>query len=199
MGRGIVARGRFAANITHVIKISEAIAVGFFPKITQPKPDGFGNPVVKEICSVSECISAGPADWVMAWKHNEWGFYASEELAYQVAGHAREKFDIYAYKLYPFRYGSGGIEPLTIESGTIILPTDYACLGYDVVTNSGATHFECSPLSCNNAAERYTVNEFCLIGDPADAYRVWLAIGQDGSYEPGPYYLVEVHRKRSRA
>lgn len=175
--------------------LPKAIFVGFFPKITQQTPDWFSNKSVKEICSVSNCISSGPEGWIDQWRHNELGFYDSEALAYKVIGESPEEFDIYAYKFFPLRSADNKIETTALTSKTDDFPDDYEFLGYDIVSKSVADFFECSPLSCNDGAAEYEVNQFCLITNRDRAYRILLEI-QEGSYEPGPYYLFEVYRKR---
>jgi hypothetical protein len=57
--------------------------------------------------------------------------------------------------------------------------------------------FECSPLSCNRAAENFPTNVFCLLDNEAEAYHAILEMSQAGSgVEPGPYYLFKVYRKK---
>ena len=173
------------------------IFVGFFPKLTHPGLEWLGNPAVREICSVSECISPGPPDWVEQWQHNELGFYDSEALARQVAGAEAARYDLYAYKLAPLRCLHGKLEPFAVAERGLVLPADYICLGYDIVTRSTADFFECSPLSCNGGAQHFPVNEHCLIADYKLAWEVLQTICI-GDYEPGPYYLFEVYRKASQ-
>jgi hypothetical protein len=172
--------------------------VGFFPKITQPAPAWLGNESVREIGSVSTCISEGPEDWINHWQHNDLGFFDTADLAYELISQSPEKFDLYAYKLFPLRCLAGRLESVSIDLKLDNFPPNYEFLGYDIVTRSGPHFFECSPLSCNRGAAEYDVNQYCLIADRETAYRVLLAICQAGSYEPGPYYLFEVYRAPSR-
>ncbi len=170
--------------------------VGFFPKITARLPDWLDNQSVTEICSVSNCISDGPEQWIRRWKHNEFGFFDDERLAYDVMDRVPSEFDLYAYKLFPLRCLGDKVEEITLSGEPRPLPADYDFLGYDIVTHSTSSFFECSPLSCNHAAEVYAVNEFCLIADQVAAYQTLLEISRAGTYEPGPYYLFEVYRKK---
>ncbi|MFV7789210.1 hypothetical protein, partial [Enterococcus faecium] len=64
--------------------------------------------------------------------------------------------------------------------------------GYDVVTFSGGTAPECSPLSCNGLAEAVTVNDFCLFDTCEEAQRA-LESGLFRNAEPGPYRIVAVY------
>lgn len=173
----------------------EPVFIGFFPKMTNPAPDWLTNKNVKEVCSVSNCISEGPEGWLEVARLNAFGFFETEEAARKVAGSERRKFEVYAYRLFPFRSIAGKLENVEIPVAQGILPEDYCFLGHDVVTRSESQFFECSPLSCNNAAEKYDVNEFCLIADFETSCRALADISRGGSCEPGPYYLFEVYRK----
>jgi hypothetical protein len=64
-------------------------------------------------------------------------------------------------------------------------------LGYDVVSRSLGSNFECSPLSCNSAAEEIEVNGYCLI-DRLEAAVEAARTFSSGNWEPGPYYVLEV-------
>jgi hypothetical protein len=69
-----------------------------------------------------------------------------------------------------------------------------------VVSRSCGSSFECSPLSCNGAAERVEVNEYCLVDDPAEAFRLAALFSRlEEGYEPGPYFVVEVWRREGGA
>ena len=173
--------------------------VGYLPKRTVVRPDWLRKASVTAICSVSECISRGSENRISEWKHNQWGFYDTESSALEVVGHDLNEFDLYAYRLFPFRWIEEREEPFDIVPSSGEIGEAYTLLGYDIVTNSSGSYFECSPLSCNSAADQYTVNQFCLIDNPEQAYRVLMELSRAGNYEPGPYYLVEVYRKNIRA
>jgi len=73
------------------------------------------------------------------------------------------------------------------------------------IRNAAGSHscgstFECSPLSCNHAAERTEVNEHCLLDDLGEAYRLAALFSRpEEGYEPGPYFVVEVWRRDAAA
>jgi hypothetical protein len=46
------------------------VLIGYFPKKTVRRPDWLKAANVEEVCSASDCISDGPANWISAWKHN---------------------------------------------------------------------------------------------------------------------------------
>lgn len=170
--------------------------VGFFPKPPCPKPKEIKNDKVKEICSVSDCIAKGPENWIEKWGHNDLGFYDSESKMIKILEKKKEKYNFYAYKLYPLRFTEGKAEdyPLSVDLKNDI--SDYEFLGFDIVSRSLGDFFECSPLSCNYMCEIYSVNEYCLIDNLENAYRYCLEIEKE-KCEPGPYYLFEVYRKKS--
>ena len=181
-------------------KLPEAILVGYFPKKTATRPGWLENTQVQEICSVSLCISPGPDDWISHWKHNELGFYSTESSAWSIIADAVDRFDLYAYKLYPFHCLNQQTESIACPSvSNNKLSPDFVFLGYDIITKSSSDFFECSPLSCNNGARDFPVNQYCLIDDEATALAVLQAIYRDGGYEPGPYYLFQVYRKPGEA
>lgn len=175
--------------------LPDPVGVGFFPKRTQPRPERLKAGVVQEICSVSECISTGPPDWIQKWRHNDLGFYDNEPLAEQVVGPDREGFEMYAYKIYPLQFDDGRVEPWNVPVQLDLDLTEFESLGFDLVSRSTADTFECSALSCNSGADEFPVNRFCLMDDPAAAYDACAAVSE-GKYEPGPYYLLQVYRRR---
>jgi hypothetical protein len=104
--------------------------------------------------------------------------------------------DVYAYKVYPLRFDAGEVQPWKVQTRVTELDlAGFAFLGFDIVSRSSDASFECSPLSCNGASDDFPVNRSCLIDDIDTAYNVAVEISR-GKYEPGPYHLVEVYRRR---
>ncbi len=122
--------------------LPSAVFVGYFPKITVTKPAWLENQTVLEIGSVSECFSAGPTDWILAWQHNKLGFFDTEAQASALTPEYPERYDIYAYKLYPYNCLDGQRQAIDISPVAGILPQAYAFLGYDVVSKSSTDFFE---------------------------------------------------------
>ncbi len=174
-----------------------ATPIGFFPKITRLGASVVSDAQVDEICSVSECISPGPPGWIEHWVHNEWGLFDTEGLARRIIPNEGTGYDLYAYELAPYRCDGDFLEPLPVQSQADGIPEDYELLGYDIVSRSDGAFFEHSPLSCNDGAQRFAANRYCLIEDGKAALQAMQAISRDGTYEPGPYYLVRVYRRRS--
>lgn len=175
--------------------LPEPVGVGYFPKRTASRPEWLQASTVREICSVSECISRGPADWVEKWLHNPLGFYDSEELGWQVVGPDRAGFAMYAYKAYPLEFADGEVNPWDVPVELQLQLSEFAFLGLDLVSRSTGHNFECSALSCNSGADEFPVNMFCLMDDAAAAYEACLEVSK-GQYEPGPYHLLAVYRRR---
>lgn len=173
------------------------ILIGYFPKRRTLPPD-WVNPVnVTEICSVSECIVSGPDDWIQAWRHNDWGFFDTPELAWSVVPDSSSgEFDLYAYELFEQRFVGGKEEPLEIDApGVAPMDGSFEMLGHDVVSRSVGTSFECSPLSCNHWAEEVGANAFCLVNDVNEAFRLG-SIAEASKCEPGDYFVFRVWRRR---
>jgi hypothetical protein len=177
------------------MKKQDPIMIGYFPKITVDRPEWLKNDTVEKICSVSDCFSSGPDDWINQWKHNDLGLFDSEEIALSVVGANSNKFDMYAYKIYPFEFDTGKTYdfdvPLTVDCDLKF----FRFLGYDAVNRSTGSNFECSALSCNHGAQDFVVNKYCLFNDFEKAYESTVEISK-GGYEPGPWYLVEVYIKK---
>lgn len=151
---------------------------------------------VEEIASVSDCISGGPKDWVTAWKHNDYGFFDTAELALErVPADRRAAVDLYAYELYPMRYEDGLEWSIELSPPGATAPeTPYEELGYDVVSRSVSSFFECSPLSCNGLASEIPTNAFCLI-EEIDVARMFARECESMGCEPGPYFVFGVWRR----
>ena len=198
----------------------EPILIGYFPKSVSHEPRLPGG---EEICSVSNCISSGPAGWVDLWRHNDFAVYDSERVAESVV-HDAFRIDVqpdpearppwkvtlhqdpfpngqlFAYKLFPVRFHADREEPLDLPASAVEPLSDrYERLGYDAVIQEGGCHlgFGCSPLSCNGRAGSITVNRHCLLDDAAEALRRAneFARGQGQGAEPGAYVAVEVWRR----
>jgi len=168
---------------------------GYFPKKTTPLPEG-ELPGVVEITSVSNCIADGPANWIESWTFNELGFFDDVGLAEAVVPEPdRSQFQIYAYEFLGERFAGGLAEAWTVPSLACTPPgSDFEPLGFDVVSKSISDFFECSPLSCNDMAETFRANAFCLFDELDDALAAAEAFSKEEP-EPGPYYVVRVSRR----
>jgi hypothetical protein len=182
---------------THIMNL---MLIGYFPKRTETRPDWLKAAGVEEICSVSTCISDGPDEWIEAWCHNELWVFDTPELAWSVVpAAARSEFELYAYKMFPAEFLQGQPQPFAIPPLKVApMPPAFERLGFDAVSRSCGSSFECSPLSCNHMAGQVGTNRYCLVEDFDRALRLPSKFEAE-KCEPGPYYIVEVWRQRPEA
>ena len=173
---------------------------GYFAKQVAPKPAKLPSDVVREICSVSHCISVAPDNWIEPWLHNGFGWFNRMADALGVVPEERRNdFRLFAYRIHPEIFRPEGrvrlVVPADVKPDPI--PGTFRSLGFDSANRSmsGVVGFECSPLSCNGMAAEFASNEFCLFPslDAAIAGAEQFAVEQP---EPGDYYVVEVLERR---
>jgi hypothetical protein len=124
----------------------------------------------------------------------------------------RFHWQLYAYRMYPVRFAEGKEEPFKVEPDDLqsveALPGDYEKLGFDLVNRCCGNLFECSPLNCNGHYDTVTVNRYCLLDQLETAIQLarhWSSGTYDanrayvGPAEPGPYFIIEVLRKKLEA
>ena len=150
--------------------------------------------MVKEICSVSDCIAKGPENWIDKWKHNKLGFYDTEKLALSIIKNEKQKFLLYAYKLFPLKFENLTANKYSIPIKLIAYISKYTFLGYDIVCRmKDNDFFDCSPLSCNYLCETYSVNQCCLVNELENAYKYCLEeLEELGSKNWGQVYFVDI-------
>jgi len=175
----------------------DPVLLGYFPKQLVAPPDWLRACGVEEIGSVSLCIAAGPDRWLEAWKHNDWGFFADPEVAWSlVPDDKRADYRLYAYALCPVEYREGRERAMEVDAPEAMpISQDYELVGWDVVSRSAGSYFECSPLSCNMLAEEIETNSYCLFSSLEDA-RELARSADEKRCEPGPYHVLQVWRKR---
>lgn len=173
---------------------------GYFPKKATPRPDGYDLPGVVEIASVSRCIAKGTDDWIESWTFNDLGFFDDAETAQSLVPEPeRSHFDVYGYEFLDERFDGGVAESWPVPQLACEPPGgDFESLGFDVVSKSQSDFFECSPLSCNHGAKTIRANEHCLFDALDDAVAAAKEFST-GNWEPGPYYVARVLRRRRAA
>lgn len=179
------------------LNLPAPVPIGYFAKRRTARVEWLTAPEVREICSVSACIADAPDGWIDRWSHNALWVYDTPELARDVVDTAqRGQFDVFAYRLVPLLFRDGRVEPFELPA---IAPSPiseaFESLGFDAVSRSAGTTFECSPLSCCNLAGERGANQWCLFATSeraASAAAEW----SRGGAEPGPYVVVEVLRWR---
>lgn len=158
-------------------------------------------PPVEEICSVSRCISRGPARWTRRYTANEFGLHASPAAAWaSVWARDRPRLELFAYRVFPTRFAEGTEEDLELPDPTVeALPPSFVPLGFDAVEFTESFSFGCSPLSCNYQAAQPgmpKVNRHGLVVTRRTAFALARRFAERKP-EPGPYAVVEVWRDQT--
>jgi hypothetical protein len=172
------------------------VDAGFFAKRIAPKPEFLRAPGVREICSVSQCISSGPEKWIDLWLHNDLGWFNRiADAVCVIPALENSQYRVFAYRLYPEVFTKSGRVPF-VNPGNVQpepIPGGFRRLGFDSASKSMASvlGLECSPLSCNGMAAELAVNEFCLFAELSDAIAGAERFAAEQP-EPGDYYVVEV-------
>jgi hypothetical protein len=176
---------------------------GYFIKRVEVRPDWLEACGVLEICSVSNCISQPPADWIERWLHNEFGWFNRlADAVSSVPADRRANYRLFAYRLYPEVFRRGNRIPVAVPADVKPdpMPRSFQSLGFDSVSKSmeSILGFECSPLSCNSMAAECNANQFCLFPSLESAIAGADRFSTEQP-EPGDYYVVEVLEDRGAA
>ena len=169
---------------------------GYFAKHVEPRPQSLDVPVVRDVCSVSQCLSPGADNWIASWRHNGLGWFNRVADAVDVVPSGqRGEYRLFAYRILPELFRGGGRATFAVPDDVKPepLPAGFLSIGFDSASKLSAEglSLECSPLSCNGLAAELPVNEHCLFPtiDAAIAGAERFALEQP---EPGDYYVVEV-------
>ena len=171
--------------------------IGYFVKRPGTPSEWIRAAVVEEVCSVADCCSEEPESWMDHWIHNCFWLFDTPELARSVVPETdHSRYDLFAYRLFPYEWEEGiqvpfQIPPLKIQT----LPPTFERLGCDIVSRTMGNAFEHSPLSCNGWVDRVAVNRCCLVDAPQIAFQLAVQF-EAGCAEPGPYFVVEVWREK---
>jgi hypothetical protein len=124
---------------------------------------------------------------------NEFGLFGSPDAAWRVVpADETDHFELFAYRVAPILFDERGDRPMRVADLRVDPALeDYLSLGFDAVSRSGTTFFECSPLSCNSAATEMATNEHCLF-PTLEAAMTGARRFARGNWEPGPYFVLEV-------
>jgi hypothetical protein len=182
------------------------IPAGYLYKKVATRPEWLGAAPIRDVYSLSGCISPNFADYVPFWKHNGyWLFDAPgdiETLA-RDAGIDLSGQTLFYYEMHELEFDgrSRGWSPLPPPADfptSVVAPEARTLQGFDVATFSGHTAPECSPLSCNGLAAHLAVNAHCLFATFEEA-REALERGAFDTAEPGPLRIVSVSTVGARA
>jgi len=176
------------------------IPVGYMAKRVSARPAWLDAERVKDVYSVSGCVSKNFADYISYWKHNGYWFFDSPELIVDVArDHSvdLEGTTLFFYDAHELEFVEREqrwmpFEPETAFATRVVPPSQRALEGYDVVTFSTGNSPECSPLSCCMLARDMETNEHCLLPS-ADLAMQLVEEGTFVNTEPGPYRVLAVY------
>jgi hypothetical protein len=173
---------------------------GYIAKRIESCPDWLNAESVRDIYSVSGCVSEYFCDYIQHWKHNGYWLFDSPEHMEEVA--KAESIDLsqhrlFYYEVYEKEFGEDSnvwesFEPERSFKTNIRVPREKKLEGYDVVCFTVRTSPECSPLFCNHLAETIPVNEHCLLSSLEEAVRL-IERGAFNNSEPGPYRIFAVY------
>jgi hypothetical protein len=176
------------------------IPAGYMSKQIATRPDWLGVSSVRDIYSVSRCISEDFADYVKHWKHNGFWLFDSPDAIVEVAaaeGVSLEETKLFYYEVHEQEYDQvtrqwAPFSPDASFATNVVIPGKKSLEGYDVVNFYARNCPECSPLSCNGLGGDIRVNEHCLIPAREEA----IAAVESGKFEggePGPLRVFAVY------
>jgi len=176
------------------------IPVGYMAKKIESKPDWLKTNQVKDIYSVSNCISHDFADYTNYWKHNGYWLFNSPE---DIDALAKENnidlndttifyYEAYEQQSYEDEPVWETYQPEKSFTTNVKEPKNKTLQGYDIVSFSNQNAPECSYLSCNHMAEKTEVNEHCLLSSLNIAKELIIKKAFEGC-EPGPCRIFAVY------
>lgn len=176
------------------------IPVGYMYKRVSTKPEWLKTNQVKDIYSVSGCVSEDFDDWINYWKHNGYWFFDDPSIIESIVSIDSASLDgmqLFFYKVYEKQWDIDeaawiNFKPESSFETNVLEPANPILVGYDVVSYFCQTSAECSPLSCNHLAQEVKVNEHCLLSSFNDAQSL-VESGRLNNCEPGPYRIFEVY------
>ena len=184
------------------------VPAGYMLKKVIERPDSLQATGVRDIYSLSSCLSENFSDYVKYWKHNGYWLFNSPATMKEIA--AAEGIDLsgmtlFYYEVFPEQFDESSrqwsafeVEPSFLTA--VERPASSELAGYDVTTFSAGNGSECSPLSCNGLAKVLGCNSHCLFLTFKQA-KAALEAGCFDHCEPGPFRIFAVHtvgkRKRS--
>lgn len=156
------------------------IPAGYMAKCVSTRNERLKAPRVKDIYSMSPCISKDFADYIQFWQHNGYWLFDSPELILKIA--QEQSIDLTTTQLFYYEFYELEFDPykkfweaFTPESSfplQVVEPAVKKMEGFDVVTFSPQSAVQCSFLSCNHFAEEIPTNEHCLLESFDEAKRL---------------------------
>lgn len=176
------------------------IPAGYMAKRIVSKPDGMQAEGVRDIYSVSHCISDNFTDYVRYFRHNGYWLFDSpeaigvlaQENAVDLSGTTMLYYEVHELQFDETQKAWGAFKAEGSFATVVEPPAAKHLVGFDVVSFSAGTSPECSPLSCNLLAGSVAVNQHCLFDSFAEAQKC-LESGAFENAEPGPYRIFAVY------
>jgi hypothetical protein len=176
------------------------IPIGYMYKIVASQQDWLKSSGIRDIYSVSACISDNFADYIQYWQHNGYWLFDRPEIIEDLAKTGKidlTGMTLFYYEAYEEEFdettGKWSVFSVNPDIETDIRePANKRLEGYDVVEFSLHNDPGCSPLSCNSLAEELPVNRHCLF-DSFEAAKDALEQGRFEHCEPGPYRIIAVY------
>jgi hypothetical protein len=175
------------------------IGVGYLAKKVVPCPDWLKAPEIKDIYSVSNCVSPDFMDYIDFWRHNGYWLFDNLQIIRELAQENNvdlKDYTFFYYEVYEKQYAEQRKQWLTFQPEAfptnVVPPAKKELQGFDVVTFSEGTTPECSPLSCNHLAREIPTNAHCLLTSFEEA-KESLESGKFVHCEPGPYRIFAVY------
>lgn len=174
--------------------------LGYLYKRIVTRPDWLTAPQVRDIYSLSACVSEDFADYINFWRHNGFWLFDSPHIIENLAaehGISLSGLKLFYYEAYEMEYDANSeswvkFDPEPSFATNIVAPAAITLEGFDITTFTAHTAPECSPLSCNSRANVLRTNEHCLFHSFDEAKQ---AIESDEFHdcEPGPYRIIAVY------
>jgi hypothetical protein len=176
------------------------LPAGYMAKHVLKKPDWLKADHVRDIYSVSGCVSRPFTDYIDFWKHNGYWFFDTPEIIASLAGENSLSLAgtaLFYYEVYELEYREGdsrwhGFHPGNSFKTEVIVPDIKILEGFDIATFSAGASPECSPLSCNALAAEIKTNSHCLL-ESFDEAKQSLESGKFNHSEPGPFRIFAVY------
>lgn len=175
------------------------IPAGYLYKKVGLRPAWIEAPGVRDIYSLSRCVSDDFDDYIQYWKHNGYWLFDTPAIMQTIAKEINlslADMKLFYYEFYDKEYyeEEGTWSPYEREQfpTSVEIPLELHLEGFDAVTFSLHTSPECSPLSCCNLAKEIPVNSHCLF-DTFEQAKQALEAGKFNHSEPGPFRIIAVH------
>jgi hypothetical protein len=175
------------------------IPVGYMAMTVCRRPEWLKAAHVVDIHSVSGCFGGYfLSDYIPLWKHNGWWLFDSPKIIRSMAAEnaiGLQGMSLFYYEAHEMEFTGEAWRLFSPEPSipvNIVQPSQKRLEGFDVVSFSGGSSPECSPLSCNGLAEELPTNSHCLFNSFSEA-ETSLSTGKFVKCEPGPYRIFAVY------